>query len=331
MCPICKNKKTKIIYSDLSRIFKVHIYGIHKNLDIRKCLSCGAVFTNPQLDYKDLNQYFSDEYRAFAITSASSSLFGSFKKIIHDKTLEQFFGYGRPKWWRFILSSFKIPLAHYPKKINNGRVLDVGCGSGNLLVNLKNLGWEVYGIDPSPIAVNVARSRGLDNIYQGELNELKLNENFFDVIILFHVFEHIPNPETVLLEIKRILKPGGRLIIGVPNFGSFASRIMGKYWAGLSFPLHFFHYQKQSLSNLLKARDFNIKNIYYANFFSDIFVSTPENILSVAFNYKLPVILAKIARFANLFFGALDYLFGNLLSNFFSCGSQITIISENKK
>lgn len=331
MCPICKSQNNQIVYSDLDQVYKVHLYGIRKKLDIKKCLNCGIVFTAPQLDFVDLKEYFSGEYRAFAINPASKGILGCFKKFAYDKTLEQFFGYGRKKWYNFFFYPFKIPLAHYPYKIENGRVLDIGCGSGNFLAKLKALGWDVYGIDPSSIAVKIAKGRDLKNIQQGVIGAVKFPDNFFDVVTMFHVFEHIPNPRKVLSEIKRILKPGGFLIIGVPNFNGVNSKIFRKYWAGLSFPLHCFHYGKQSLSFLFNKNTFKIRNIYYAIFFSDLFVSSPENMVNLKFNYKIPLSAQKIFKLADIFLGIFDYLIGHLFINFFRAGSQITIIGQNIK
>lgn len=330
MCPVCFNKKDKIVYFNLDQVYKTRIFNVNKKLSINRCLSCGIVFTNPHLSYSDLKDYYTEDYGAFHITERSA-FFNKFKDLIKNQTLNQYFNYGSRKWWRFLLYLFKFPLAHYPLKLENGRILDVGCGAGNYLMEVKKLGWEPYGLDPSPIAVKVAKGRGLNNISIGTLPGFKFGSDFFDAVVMFHVFEHIPNPNEVLEEIKRILKPGGTLIIGLPNFNSFGSKIFRKYWAGLSFPLHYFHYNGDTLSLLLERHKFSITGVAYANLFSDIFVSSPQNLFILAAAYNLQLSIQKIFGLANIFFGAIDYFFGNLLANAFRCGSQITVISKVNK
>lgn len=331
MCPVCKSKNDKVLYSDLDKVYKVHLFNVHQKLAVKKCLFCKATFTDPQLKYDELKSYYSEDYGAFKIKKTDRGFLSRFQSFIKKKTLERLFGYGEKKWWRFFFYSLKIPLAHYPSKVLDGKVLDIGCGSGNFLFNLKELGWNVYGVDPSPIAVALAKSRGLENIFQGVIEKIDFKESFFDAIIMFHVFEHIPNPEEALLKIKKILKPNGFLIIGVPNFAGLGSKMFKKYWGGLSFPLHYIHYDKNSLNFLLKKNKFKIINFYYANFFSDILGTSPVNIFTVLFGYKVPSLIQKFFGLFHIFLSGLDYLIGNILSHIFHLGSQITVIGRNNK
>jgi len=330
MCPLCQHKEVKTLYSGLEKVYRVDHFAIQKKLAIKKCDFCQVIFSDPQLTYEELKTYYSADYGAFHVKKRNN-FFGKIQNFIKEEILRQFFGYGQKKWWRFALHPFKISLAHYPPKIANGRLLDIGCGAGNFLVNVKKLGYDVYGIDPSPIAVRVAKDQGLKNVYQGILEAGQFEKSFFDIITMFHVFEHIINPRDTISEIKKILKPDGLLIISVPNFSSLGSKIFGKYWAGLSFPLHYFHYHKKYLSLLLESYNFSLVNAYYANLFSDIFVSSPENILNLVNNYQPPPALKKFLALSNLFWGGIDYLAGNSLAHFFKSGSQITVISKNNK
>ena len=330
-CPICKSLKTVVLYKNLDKIYKVSHYAIHKSLCIEKCLSCGQVFTSPQLGYGELKNYFSGEYLSFGIKERGKNLFQIIQSFLKKKTLEQFFGYDHRRWWGFLLYTFSIPLAHYPNNKMGKKILDIGCGSGNYLAEVEKIGWDVYGIDPSDVAVNVAKGRGLKNIYKGDAIKLPFEDNFFDVISIFHVFEHVPNPQEVLNETKRVLKPGGILIIGVPNFSSLGSKIYGKYWAGLSFPLHYFFYTQKTLGKVLTRSNFDVLSLNYSNLFSDIFTSSPESFLSPIFNYAMPAYIRKFLSLVDFITGNIDYIFGNIFAQTFHLGSQITIVSRNKK
>jgi 2-polyprenyl-3-methyl-5-hydroxy-6-metoxy-1,4-benzoquinol methylase len=104
---------------------------------------------------------------------------------------------------------------------SQGRVLDIGCATGNFLKVAEQFGWDTYGIDLSQWACDYLRKSGFDNIFNATLEEINFKEAYFDAVHLSHVLEHIPDPIAFLVEIKRILKPGGRVIIEVPNEARF--------------------------------------------------------------------------------------------------------------
>lgn len=329
-CPLCRHPYTTVLYRHLDRVYHVSLFHVTAPLAIARCNACGIVFTTPQLTHSDLKEYYSEEYGSFQVCERAG-FFTRLKTAIKKMILEQYMGYGTPRWWRWFLYPLRIPLIHFPSKTVQGKVLDIGCGSGNFLADLKELEWDVYGIDPSAIAVRVAQERGLTKVRRGYVESADFPKSFFDVVTLFHVFEHVVNPDAVLAGIKKILKPGGKLVIGVPNFKSFGSAVHGKYWAGLSFPLHYFHYNKETLVALLRRHGFSVAQIGYANMFSDICVSSLESRYNVLTHYHSSLVMQKVFAMSNRFFGALDYLVGNPFAQFFGRGSQITVISTNTK
>ncbi len=92
-----------------------------------------------------------------------------------------------------------------------GRILDVGCGLGYLLSGLRE-GWEKYGIEVSRFAAQHAQAWG--RIFVGELHEAQFPDEHFDVVVMHHVIEHMEDPISTILEVRRILKPGGILLLG---------------------------------------------------------------------------------------------------------------------
>ena len=107
----------------------------------------------------------------------------------------------------------------------SGKILDVGCGGGGYLYRLKQWGWDGYGVEPSATGVEQARSLGL-NVAHGMVEDGGFDNDFFDVIRLSNVVEHLPKPKETLCEIRRILKSDGVVYLTVPNtrslvFGCF--------------------------------------------------------------------------------------------------------------
>ncbi len=123
-------------------------------------------------------------------------------------------------------------------------------------------GWKVCGVEPSAFGSGQGQSAGLD-IFHGTLLAAKFQSNSFDYIRSNHSFEHMPNPVEVLNEIFRILKPQGKLFIGIPNMGSLPYRIFGRYWWYLGAPLHTYTYNVSNISMLLRRSGFSIDKVYF--------------------------------------------------------------------
>ena len=138
-----------------------------------------------------------------------------------------------------------------------GKVLDIGCGLGTTLDDLVRSGCEVLGIEPNPDAAKMCKERGL-NVECGLIEDMIYPENFFDVVLLFHVIEHLPSPKNTLQKIFQILKPGGRLFIACPNADSYLFKFFGEYWAGWHLPFHFYHFTPQTMSKLIGLTAFEI-------------------------------------------------------------------------
>jgi 2-polyprenyl-3-methyl-5-hydroxy-6-metoxy-1,4-benzoquinol methylase len=148
------------------------------------------------------------------------------------------------------LEVFKIP-GH-----ECGTLLDFGCGNGSFMELMKGFGWTVYGIEPdSARSVDSSRSK---HIYQS-IQDLKSNVNIkFDVIILSHVIEHLPDPYGLIKDLKNLCTSKGRVIIATPNAKSLCALIFGRYWRGLEPPRHFNIFTRESLIELLENSGYQI-------------------------------------------------------------------------
>ena len=145
--------------------------------------------------------------------------------------------------------------------IKNIKVLDIGCGRGTELQALNTIGWDCYGTEHSIEDLNHLLEKGITIFNEEQLFNCKFHNDKFNIITLWHVLEHIINPNDLLLEIHRILAKGGILIIEVPNFGSLQAKLNRSKWIYTETPRHLYHYTIQSLTKLLKDKSFNIKSI----------------------------------------------------------------------
>jgi 2-polyprenyl-3-methyl-5-hydroxy-6-metoxy-1,4-benzoquinol methylase len=179
------------------------------------------------------------------------------------------YGYGgsRVSFWSKLFGSLVYLVPHksfyldthvmFLRSVKGGRLLDVGCGSGERLALLKQLGWTVKGIDLDHQAVAAARQKGLDADC-GELKSMPYPSESFDAVILSHVIEHVPHPVELLAECARLLKTGGRLVMLTPNAESFGLDFYGRCWRGLEPPRHLQIFSQPALEQTLKQAGLSV-------------------------------------------------------------------------
>lgn len=132
-----------------------------------------------------------------------------------------------------------------------GRALDVGCGTGAALSDARRLGWEVHGVEPSAAAAEIARATLGPVVVTGTLEEAGYPDAHFDVVALFHVLEHLPDPVGTLREVARVLRPGGLALLAVPNHRSLAAFAFRSRWFPWEVPRHLYHFSPRTLAALL--------------------------------------------------------------------------------
>ncbi|MGJ8665354.1 MAG: class I SAM-dependent methyltransferase [Patiriisocius sp.] len=129
---------------------------------------------------------------------------------------------------------------------SKGRLLDVGAGTGDFCIAASKEGWKVQGVEPNDNARVVAREKGV----QLTSSMADYKNQFFDVITLWHVLEHLPNLEEQIQELKNLLNPNGALIVAVPNYRSFDAKYYKEYWAAFDVPRHLWHFSQKSMKLL---------------------------------------------------------------------------------
>jgi SAM-dependent methyltransferase len=213
-----------------------------QSMDIVKCQHCGLVYVNPQ-------PVFSDE--ALHLLYSKNYFEAPYMKYYADEGDIQ------------SNESFEQRMALIEKFANGGKLLDIGCASGGFLNLAKNKGWDTYGVDVSESAVLRARERYDLEVFQGSLQDALYDDEFFDVVSLGDVFEHVKNPKLYLKEVYRILKKGGLLYLAVPNFDGLyykiallVSRFNGRNYFVL--PYHIYFFTEYIIDQYLNKTDFEL-------------------------------------------------------------------------
>jgi 2-polyprenyl-3-methyl-5-hydroxy-6-metoxy-1,4-benzoquinol methylase len=141
---------------------------------------------------------------------------------------------------------------------SGGRLLEIGSGRGDLGTVLSG-DFEFTGLELSAEGAAVAQSRGLD-VQQSDVESFRTSESF-DAVVLVHVFEHLPQPRSVLARIAGLLRPGGLLYLVTPDTTSFLARMSGARWVSYKFPEHVILYSRQGLTELLAESGFETVSI----------------------------------------------------------------------
>lgn len=143
-----------------------------------------------------------------------------------------------------------------------GRFLDVGCGRGVLLTELADRGFETHGVERSAAAALGADPRATIRIVSG-LEDAGYPDGFFDAVVIWHVLEHLREPVATVREMHRILAPGGKLVVAVPNFSSLQAQRAGAAWFHLDLPRHVFHFPLETLRRLLRDTGFSVESEHH--------------------------------------------------------------------
>lgn len=133
---------------------------------------------------------------------------------------------------------------HWVLKSNKGKLLDFGAGNGAFAQAAESKGWDVYAFEFSEKAKSLLNQKGIQQINESP------QKNRYDVITLWHVFEHLPNPQQQLKSFYEALVPGGILVLAIPNHNSWDAKHYGAHWAAYDVPRHLWHYNKKAIKRL---------------------------------------------------------------------------------
>ncbi len=264
-CTLCGSTGRPLYVEQQDRLF-----GAAGRWDLKQCpeRDCGLVWLDPMPLAQDLFKAY-DAYYTHAASNENSRgglprrlyrrmkseyLTNEYHYRLSRGTLGRWFASGLLYLLPFGRADADADVRHLPA-VPQGRLLDVGCGTGEWLSWMRGLGWEVEGVDFDPGAVRVARENGLA-VGCGTLEEQRYPDNSFEAVTLNHVIEHVPAPVQTLAECARILKPGGTLFLATPNTRALGHRMFARHWRGLEVPRHLHLFCPPAMERLLAAAGF---------------------------------------------------------------------------
>ena len=288
-CPFCSAKEIVLL-------FKAKDLLTQKpgEFFLSQCQKCTLVFQNPRVKEKDIGfyyeniNYFQEPKQAFLKKEKQSfrkNTLSIFKDFLKKQALINHFAYGgKNAFWLISLSFKKALLAKsYPCFVKNGKLLEIGCSNGVFLEELKNLGWQVKGVEMSRESSQYAKEkRGLD-VQNKRIEECDFRENEFDVIVMNMVLEHLYSPFDALQKIAQWLKPKGQLIFSLPYFKGFEFQFFKEFTYGLQLPTHQTFFSQPILKICLQKLGFNKIKFYHQAFDRDIVVSSQNKYQATSF------------------------------------------------
>src|SRR5712692_6314519 len=231
-CPRCENAGSTILFSATDRLY----HTTSREFQVVECAGCSLLRLEPQPSSEELKQFYPENYWWAPDGSAVGRLEGLYRRLVLSDHL------------RFVA----------PGMEEDSRILDVGCGGGSFLAGLASRGVRVVGLDFSDRAAAVSWHENGVPAVCATLETTPFPAESFGAITLFHVLEHVPHPAGYLAAARRLLVPGGKLYVQVPNAASWQFLLLGKRWSGIDIPRHLIHFRARDLEGLLEDCGFQV-------------------------------------------------------------------------
>ncbi len=244
-CPVCGSNNIQFSLS-------ANDYTVSKtNFEIWFCNECTLQFTQHIPSQNEIGKYYQSEN----YVSHSDTKKGLINSLYHKVRKTTLAG--------------KCKLVKEYTALQSGTILDVGCGTGAFLHEMKLQGWQVQGIEPDEIArKNALTLYQINPLEATEFNNLENNK--YEAITLWHVLEHIHTLHEYMQKLHQLLTPNGKLFIAVPNYTSKDASIYKEHWAAYDVPRHLYHFSPKSMKQLLQKHGFvlqAIKPMWYDSFY----------------------------------------------------------------
>lgn len=200
-------------------------------LEFQQCRACGFIF-RPEVDTREVYEGGAYEERDFAVDYAV------------DTTIDE----------RRV--NARVRLAWLLEHVSGGRLLDVGAAGGAFVLVAGDAGFDAFGVEPAPAFARHAREGLGVDVRDGRVEDLDLPAGSLDVVTMWHVLEHVPEPAATLTVLREKLRPGGALVVEVPNVESVAAQRMGVGWTHLDADVHVSQFAPRTLRSLLERSGF---------------------------------------------------------------------------
>lgn len=288
----CDCKSEKWIYSNIKpKAWR----STQEEFSLLICNKCGLIKTHPQIPKDQISDYY------------SSHTYDSHKKKNSKlKFFDTLYHFAQKLNFRHKYSIIKRALYSNTK---GHKLLDYGCGNGNFLEFVQEKFYSVKGVEFEKLMIEYCQSKGLD--VKSE-EEFFLENEKYDVITLFHVLEHLYNPETYLRKFNSLMNHKGILVIALPNPNSFDSNYYKSDWAAWDVPIHVYHFTQGVIIQMAKAAGF--KFLFKSPLYLDAFY---VSVLSEKVKHtKLPFLrgiligaLSNVAAMISTEYSSLIYVF----------------------
>ncbi len=237
-CCLCEQEDAEIIGT--GEDFEYHTSA--DTFTIKQCRACSLVYLSPRPALEELSRIYPSSYHAFAFSEADFGLVFKVRRRLEAQRLLA--------WCR------NLP--------DDARIIDVGCGDGFHLELLKNFGkktWQLEGVDTDERAVERAEKKGL-TVHHGLLEKLDLPPETYDLAIVIQTIEHLAAPPQLLANVRKLLRPGGRVVIVTDNTDSPDFRLFKqRYWGGYHFPRHWYLFAPATMRRLAAQTGFEVEQL----------------------------------------------------------------------
>lgn len=207
-----------------------------------QCLECGLVYVGEQPEPDELYSLYGETY----FQNDESGEVGYTNYIADERNIRQ---------------TSARRLAHAEHFVEPGKLLDVGCAMGFFIDTAHQRGWQVAGLDISGFATDYVRERFGHEAYHGSLLEVDLAETY-DMITMWDVIEHVPNPTAYVQRVAELLRSGGLFVLATPDVGSFPARLTGKRWIGYKLSdEHVYYFSVKTLTRMLDEAGFDVVHV----------------------------------------------------------------------
>lgn len=273
-CPVCNS-------SSFNEFIKCKDFMLsQKMFSIVECKDCRFKFTNPRPE----NEKIGDYYKSNEYISHSDTKKGVVSKLYHlvrNYTL-------------------KNKLKLISKYVSRGTILDYGCGTGAFLSICKKYGWNVFGFEPDKDAAKIASQKDVF-VFDNSNDLVNQNETTgYDIITLWHVLEHVTELNDTIRFLKYNLKKDGALIVALPNYKSYDAGVYKEYWAAYDVPRHLYHFDKNSITNIMTKHGFFLEETrpmpfdsFYVSLLSEKYSNNKNNFFRAFINGFLSNIKAN--------------------------------------
>lgn len=210
-----------------------------------KCRTCLLMRTSPRPTAETIGHYYPESYGPYHSSRVTNPNNISVK---------------RPLLMRLLRGLFEFNTERLPPMSQPGRMLEVGCASGAFMHRMAQQGWAVEGVEFSKTAAENTRSLGY-KVFTGRIEDMPDPENVFDIVVGWDVLEHLHDPISALKKMYSWTKPGGWLVISLPNAASMDFRIFKGSWYALSLPHHLYHFTPETIRMMLNSTGWKVEKI----------------------------------------------------------------------